>query len=220
MGQSETKKDFEYKNVSIEWYGHDSFSITDKDSKKTVYIDPFNLNKHKGTLKSADVILITHSHYDHYDKKSIELISNYSTRIFVPKDVDGSLNLGIITTIEPEIDMDLGFVKIETVAAYNINKPFHPKANNWVGYIVVFGSTRIYHAGDTDLIPEMRNLGNIDIALLPVSGKYVMTATEAAEACNIIHPTIAIPMHYGSIIGSEKDAKIFKELSKFKTIIL
>lgn len=214
------KNHFEYKNVSIKWFGHDSFKISDSDSRKVIYIDPFNLNKYRGALEHADVVLITHSHYDHYDKKSIELISDNTTRIFVPKDVDGSLGIGIITTIEPEIDMDLGFVKIETVPAYNINKPFHPKSNNWVGYVISLGSTRIYHAGDTDLIPEMRNLGHIDIALLPVSGKYVMTAEEAADACKIIKPTIAIPMHYGSIIGTEKDAEKFSKLVKCKTIIM
>ncbi|NIA03732.1 MAG: MBL fold metallo-hydrolase [Nitrospiraceae bacterium] len=211
---------FEYKNLIIEWIGHDSFKISDRENGKIIYTDPYQLSKYNRNLERADIILVTHSHYDHYDPESIKMIANDNTRIFVPKDYDGNLKVGKITLVEPEIDIVIENIRIETVPAYNINKPYHPRSKNWVGYIITINDVRIYHAGDTDLIPEMNRLGKIDIALLPVSGTYVMNAEEAAKACSIIKPKIAIPMHYGTIIGSREDAEKFKELAPCEVKIL
>ena len=110
-------------------------------------------------------------------------------------------------------------VKIEAVPAYNINKQFHPKSNNWVGYIFTLDGQRIYQAGDTDAIPEMKNV-KADVVLMPVGGTYTMTAQEAAEATNAINPKLAIPMHWGKIVGSANDAETFKKLVKCEVQIL
>ena len=209
-----------YNNIIIEWINHDTFKITDIVTNKIIYTDPFKLQSFKGTFEPADIILVTHSHYDHYEKESIELIANDNTQIFLTKDIDDLPSKGIIKRVEPGINFDLGNIKIEAIPAYNTNKPYHPKENKWVGYIITVENISIYHAGDTDIIPEMKELKNIDIALLPVSGTYVMNAEEAAEACSIINPKIAIPMHYGTIVGSVRDAERFKELAKCSVKIL
>jgi L-ascorbate metabolism protein UlaG (beta-lactamase superfamily) len=197
-----------YKNINIEWLGHDSFRI--KYKNKTIYIDPFKIN----TNETADIILITHSHYDHYSKEDIEKINHNST-IIGPNDIKRE-----ITKLLPGEKTQIDNITIEAFPSYNQDKPFHPKENNWLGFVININKTRIYHAGDTDLIPEMSNLKNIDIALLPVSGKYVMNAEEAAKAAKIINAEISIPMHYGEIIGNKEDAEKFKSLCPSKVIIL
>lgn len=123
-----------------------------------------------------------------------------------------------IVVVEPGQEINLGDIKINTVPAYNVDKHFHPKDEGWVGFVIKMNHIVIYHSGDTDIIPEMQRLtgfkqsGKDFISLLPVGGRYTMTAEEASEAAKIIKPTLAIPMHYGSIVGSEEDAKEFKEL--------
>lgn len=190
---------------SIYWFGHDAFCIT---GSKKIYIDPFQLKK----KDRADIILITHTHYDHFSPDDIAMIMSTNTTIIGPHDTLDKINH--IKTMQPGDIIELHGVTIEAVPAYNIGKKFHPKSNNWLGYIISIDNTRIYHAGDTDHIPEMNKLSNIDIALLPVSGTYVMTAHEAAQAALDIQPKLAIPMHYGSIVGTAHDAEIFKrELS-------
>jgi len=190
---------------SINWFGHDAFCIT---GSKKIYIDPFQLKK----KDRADIILITHTHYDHFSPDDIAMIMSTNTTIIGPHDTLDKINH--IKTMQPGDIIELHGVAIEAVPAYNIGKKFHPKSNNWLGYIISIDNTRIYHAGDTDHIPEMNKLSNIDIALLPVSGTYVMTAHEAAQAALDIQPKVAIPMHYGSIVGTVHDAEIFKrELS-------
>jgi len=113
--------------------------------------------------------------------------------------------------VKPGDRLKIDDIEIEAVYSYNPNKQFHPKKDLRVGYILTINNTRIYHAGDTDLIPEMKSLKNIDIALSPVSGTYVMDANEAVEAVKIIKPKIAVPMHYGSIIATRKEVEEFKE---------
>ena len=186
---------------SINWFGHDAFCIA---GSKKIYIDPFQL-KQKDT---ADIILITHTHYDHLSPDDIAKITGKQSSIIGPADAGDKVNH--IQVMHPGDVITLDGVTIEAVPAYNIGKKFHPKSNNWLGYIITIDTMRIYHAGDTDHIPEMKTLKNIDIALLPVSGTYVMTAHEAVQAALDIHPGLAIPMHYGSIIGTTHDAESFK----------
>lgn len=204
--------------VKIEHLGHAGFKVTDSD---TIYIDPFNVN----TDEKADIILITHEHYDHCSIKDIQKLVKQDTIIVTVADCQSKLSSVVssikgVKIVRPGAKLMIGNVSIEAVPAYNINKQFHPKANEWVGFIVTIKGKRIYHAGDTDLIPEMKNITNIDAALLPVSGTYVMTAEEAAKAAEIIKPKIAVPMHYGAIVGSANDAEKFKQLYKGDARIL
>ncbi len=198
----------------IHWLGHDTFKIT---GERLLYTDPFRLKD--GEV--ADLILITHEHYDHCSPEDIKKIQGPNTTILAPVDCVGKLK-GNIVTVKPGDKITVAGIAIEAVPAYNTNKQFHTKDRGWIGYIFNIVSKRIYLAGDTDRIPEMKTFKDIDIALLPVSGTYVMTADEAAAAALDIKPKVAIPMHYGSIVGSSKDAEIFEEnlRGKIKVVIL
>jgi len=201
------------KTDNIHWLGHDAFRIDDLG--KQIYIDPWKLSP---TAVKADYIFVTHSHYDHFSKEDILKISKETTKMFGPDDVAKELGKGA-TAISPDQELTLDQLKIKAIPAYNIGKKFHPKENNWIGFIIMLSDgTTIYHAGDTDFIPEMKTL-KVDIALLPVSGTYVMTAEEAIEAANTFRPKVAIPMHFGEIVGSEKDAEKFKAGFKGETVI-
>ena len=196
---------------NIKWLGHDSFLIK---KEKIIYIDPFKI---KDTKDKADLILITHDHFDQFSLDDINKIKKSSTIIVGPEElkekIDGNLKL-----LKPFQSITIENIKIDTIPAYNVNKfrapgkVFHPKEDNKLGFIITIDGKKIYHAGDTDLIPEMAQLKNIEIALLPVSGTYVMTSEEASQAVDIIKPKIAVPMHFGSIVGDKKDAGRFKKL--------
>lgn len=193
----------------IHWLGHDTFKI---EGEMVIYTDPYQL----GQPGEADLILITHNHFDHCSPEDVGKLLKKETVIVAPGDCVSQLT-GKVKPVKVGDVLSVGGVKIEAVPAYNVNKTFHPKKNGWVGYVITVEGKRIYLAGDTDRIPEMKNLGNIDIALLPVSGTYVMTAQEAAEAAaEDIKPGIAIPMHYGSIVGSQEDAETFRRLLEGK----
>lgn len=194
----------------FKWLGHDGFKL--RIAGKTIYIDPFKIN----VSEHADIILITHAHYDHCSVADIMKIASNETTIFITADAQSKLSEfpGKVVVVEPNAGYKKDDIVIRTVPAYNTNKMFHPKENGWVGYIIEAEGEKIYHAGDTDLIPEMRNLKDIDYAFLPVSGTYVMTAEEAAKAADIIKPKLAIPMHYNTIVGSTSDAEKFRELYK------
>jgi L-ascorbate metabolism protein UlaG (beta-lactamase superfamily) len=192
----------------IHWLGHDTFKIV---GEKVIYTDPFKIKK----KDTADIILITHEHFDHCSPDDIKAIQGTNTIIVTTPDCAKKLS-GKIKTVKPGDKITVEGIEIEAVPSYNTNKQFHPKANAWVGYIFTVKGRRIYLAGDTDYIPEMKTFKNIDIALLPVSGTYVMTAEEAIKAALDIKPKIAIPMHYDSIVGSKTDAQRFAEGLKGK----
>jgi L-ascorbate metabolism protein UlaG (beta-lactamase superfamily) len=187
---------------NIRWLGHDTFRIA---GEKVIFTDPFKLREHD----TADIILITHEHYDHCSPEDVKKIQGPNTVIVAPSDCVSKL-AGNVRGVKPGDMCQIAGVPIEVVPSYNKDKKFHPKEKGWVGYIFTLLGKRIYLAGDTDYIPEMRDF-RADIALLPVSGTYVMTAEEAVQAALDIKPEMVIPMHYGSIVGSEADAQRFAE---------
>jgi L-ascorbate metabolism protein UlaG (beta-lactamase superfamily) len=192
----------------IHWLGHDTFRIT---GEKTIYTDPFKIKKRD----AADLILITHVHYDHCSPDDVAKIQGPDTVIVTPAECAEKLT-GKVIVVKPGDTVNAAGVEVQVVPAYNTNKQFHTKDKGWVGYIFIANKMKIYIAGDTDHIPEMKTFQNVDIALLPVSGTYVMTADEAAMAAMDIKPKVALPMHYGSIVGSKKDAEAFAEKLKGK----
>ncbi|MGC8658450.1 MAG: MBL fold metallo-hydrolase [Desulfomonilaceae bacterium] len=196
----------------IKWLGHASFRID--GSKSTVYIDPWKLQ----TKKPADVICITHSHFDHLSPEDVALIKTENTTIVGPPDCEANFGKAF-RKITPGQTITVNDVTVEAVPSYNTNKDFHPKGNNWVGFIVTVDGYRIYHSGDTDLIPEMNGL-KPDVALLPVGGTYTMTVKEAVQAASNINASITVPMHCGDIVGDLKDRQKFKTESGNTVIVL
>lgn len=201
------------RDVEIKWLGHAGFMIK---NSRVIYIDPYDISNNN---EKADLILITHSHYDHCSIADIQKLVKDGTKIISTADCQSKIaKLEIpvkMEIVEPGQELDFGNVKISTLPAYNIDKHFHPKEEAWVGFVVKVNDVLIYHAGDTDIIPEMQKLTGHSgsdkefVVLLPVGGRFTMTAEEAAEAAKIIKPNLAIPMHWGTIIGSEEDAREF-----------
>jgi L-ascorbate metabolism protein UlaG (beta-lactamase superfamily) len=187
---------------NLEWLGHDCFRL--RAAGKVLYFDPFQL---AGEPTPADIILVSHEHFDHCSPEDIAKIKKQSTIIITEPRAAAKLT-GNVKTMQPGQTLTLDGFTVQAVRAYNTNKKFHPQANSWLGFIVTVEGVRIYHAGDTDHIPEMAGYA-ADIALLPVSGTYVMTADEAAQAALAINPKVAIPMHFGSIVGADADARRF-----------
>ena len=208
---------------AIDWLGHAAFRIG--IGRAAVYIDPYRI---PDGAPPADLILITHGHYDHFSPQDVEKLSTRSTWLVGPAAVAERVS-GQVHSIAPgellEDELVRG-VHVGAVAAYNTSKRdpdgkvFHPREAGWVGYELTVWGERLYHSGDTDVIPEMDRLTGVDVALLPVSGTYVMTANEAAEAARRIQPRLAVPMHWGQNIGSEADARRFAELTPVPTVIM
>lgn len=220
--RTEVLNEMKIQNIDIEWLGHSTFKI--KAANKTIFIDPYQIS----VKEKADIILITHSHYDHCSQQDIDKIAADGTIIICTADCQSKitrLSQKIrLELVEPGTEIAIDNLKIKAVDAYNPNKKFHPKNEGWVGYIIQTDHTTVYHAGDTDNIKEMEKLtgygkkGNFFIALLPVGGTYTMNAEEAAAAASVIKPSLAIPMHYGAIIGSRSDAEKFVAICKEKGI--
>ncbi|NOX25615.1 MAG: MBL fold metallo-hydrolase [Deltaproteobacteria bacterium] len=191
---------------NLVWFGHSGFCL--EAGGKTVYFDPFRLS---GELKAADIILVSHEHYDHCSPEDIAKLLKPGTILITEPMAAAKLQDGLETRImRPGEHIQVGDIMVEAVPAYNINKRFHPRGNNWLGFVIDIAGVKIYHAGDTDYIPEMQGI-DTDIALLPVSGIYVMTPREAAQAAIDIKPQVAIPMHYGSLVGDPAAGHEFKQ---------
>ena len=195
---------------NIEVLCHSSIKI---NKEKIMYIDPFRINKN---YNDADIIFITHDHYDHYSEEDIDKIKKQDTIIVAPKKLftkilEKGFEKDNIITVEPNKKYNVKGINFETIPAYNINKQFHPKENAWVGYIIKLEGVKYYIAGDTDITPENKEV-KCDVAFVPVGGTFTMNYKEAAELVNEIKPKIAIPIHYGSIVGTEQDAIDFSKL--------
>lgn len=185
----------------IAWLGHATILI---QGEKRVMVDPWKLKK----PEPVDIVLVTHDHYDHCSPEDVEKVTGPATSIIAPPDAAARLGSGA-TSISPGETLETCGVTVEAVAAYNVDKQYHPKSKGWVGYVVTMGGERIYVAGDTDRIPEMDAI-RADVVVLPVGGTYTMNADEAAEAANRIGPGLAIPIHFGDIVGTEADARRFE----------
>lgn len=189
----------------IEINCHSSIKIS---KGKIIYIDPFKIEKESN---DADIVFITHDHFDHYSPEDIEKVSRKDTIIVAPKTVKALSKMRNTVLVEPNHTYEVQGIKIETIPAYNVNKQFHIKENQWVGYIIEIEGTRYYIAGDTDITFENKQV-KCDVALVPVGGTYTMTYEEAAELVNLIKPAKAIPTHYGSIVGEKEDGENFRRL--------
>jgi L-ascorbate metabolism protein UlaG (beta-lactamase superfamily) len=198
---------------SVEWLGHSGFRI--RAGRSAIYIDPYRVDDGP----PADLILVTHGHYDHFSPQDIERLTGKRTMLIAPpavaERVSGRVHaIAPGESLEPE---DVRGIEVRAIAAYNTSKRdpsgdvFHPRTAGGVGYELRVGGERLYHSGDTDVIPEMDQVAGVDVALLAVSGTYVMTPGEAAEAARRIQPRVAVPMHWGEHIGTREDAELFAE---------
>ena len=205
---------------NIEVLYHSSIRIS---KNKVIYIDPFKIDKN---YNDADIVFITHDHYDHYSEEDIDKVINENTTIIIPKELltkilRKGINKNAVITVESNKEYMVQGIKFETIPAYNTNKTFHPKENDWVGYIITLDGIRYYIAGDTDITEENRKV-KCDVAFVPVGGTYTMDFKEAAQLINEIQPKIAVPIHYGSVVGTKQDATDFIKLlhPNIKGIIL
>ncbi len=213
----------QYEGIQITWLGHDGFKLK-KD--KVLYVDPFKLG---ARAEPGDVVFVTHEHFDHLSVEDLKKVVTSKTTVVTiaacEKEVKG-LKPKAVRVVAPGDRLEVDGIAVEVLPAYNTNKfrspgnPFHPKTDGKVGFILGIGGVRVYHAGDTDEIPEMAKAKGVDVALLPVSGTYVMTPQEAIKACDTIQPKLAIPMHYGAIVGSAADAEAFRKAVKCRVEIL
>ena len=205
---------------NIEVLYHSSIRI---NKEKTIYIDPFKIDRN---YNDADIIFITHDHYDHYSEEDIDKVINENAVIVIPEELltkvlKKGINKNAIITVEPNQKYMVQGIKFETVPAYNTNKTFHPKENGWVGYVIEINEIKYYIAGDTDITEENKKV-KCDVAFVPVGGTYTMDFKEAAQLVNQIQPKVAVPIHYGSVVGTKQDAEEFIKLlhTNVKGVIL
>lgn len=198
--------------MKITWFGHASFKI--ETSGKIIYIDPYVLPKGSPL---ADIILITHGHYDHCDSEKVDEIRTEKTKIVVTMGARVKLSAENVKAIKPEDSFGMQFpvldheeIKIQAVPAYNLSKHFHPKGDG-VGFIIESEGKKVYYAGDTDFIPEMKSFHGLTVAIVPIGGTYTMDIDNAVKAVLSMKPKIAIPMHYNFLGGLEADANDFKQ---------
>jgi L-ascorbate metabolism protein UlaG (beta-lactamase superfamily) len=195
----------------VHWLGQSGIKIT---GDKIIYIDPFDIPEGE----TADLIFITHEHHDHLSEKDLKKIQGDHTTIVIPESCKDKVK-GHVKSVRPGDIFELDGIQVQVVPAYNISKPYHPKSKNYVGYILTVGDVTYYQAGDTDRIPEMKSI-RADVVFLPVGGTYTMNPEEAAEAVRDIHPKVAVPIHWGSVVGSKEDALRFQSLCDCEVQIL
>ena len=205
---------------NIEVLYHSSIRI---NKEKTIYIDPFKIDRN---YNDADIIFVTHDHYDHYSEEDIDKVINENAVIVIPEELltkvlKKGINKNAIITVEPNQKYMVQGIKFETVPAYNTNKTFHPKENGWVGYVIEINGIKYYIAGDTDITEENKKV-KCDAAFVPVGGTDTMDFKEAAQLVNQIQPKVAVPIHYGSVVGTKQDAEEFIKLlhKNIKGVIL
>lgn len=205
--------------AGIHWLGNDSFRV---DGSATVYIDPWKL---PASSPVADLILVTHEHHDHFSPPDIGSIAGAATTVVGPASVTAQVRDLATVTLAAGESATVGGAAVSALPAYNIDKfrapgePYHPLEAGGLGFIVELDGRRIYHAGDTDAIPEMRGV-SCDVALLPVGGTYTMTADEAASVCEWLAADVVVPMHYGAVAGSAADAERLRRLCRREVAIL
>ena len=195
---------------NVEWLGHSTIKIN--NGNQVIYIDPYNI---KQDYNDADIIFITHSHYDHFSEEDIKKVQKRETVIIITEDLyQKVLDLGFIKdnifVVRPNENYKVHNIQFDTIPSYNVNKKFHPKENNWVGYVIGIDEVKYYIAGDTDITDENKKV-KCDIAFLPVGGTYTMDFEEAANLANVIEPKIVVPIHYGLLVGTNQDAENFKQ---------
>ncbi|HVY01849.1 MAG TPA: MBL fold metallo-hydrolase [Candidatus Nanoarchaeia archaeon] len=213
-----------FQDIDIAFLGHSGFLIT-TDKGKRIAIDPYEVSSNLGKV---DILLITHSHYDHCSFPAIQSLAKPETIIIATADSQSKiakLEKADMQIIESGDEFDFEDLKIEAVPAYNLEKPHHPKKEGGVGFVIKIGKQIIYHAGDTDNIPEMQKLtgyskhDNHFLILLPVSGETVMDVEQAVEVADMLKPDLAVPMHYGAgVVGNIEQAKKFVEMCVEKGI--
>lgn len=192
----------------LKWIEHAGFLL--EVNGKKVYIDPFRI---RGELPKADIIFITHTHFDHFNEDGIKKIETQKTRFVAPIETAGKMSRRNVLAVEPNKDYEIDGIKFSTVPAYNISKQFHPKLNGWVGYIIDANGTRVYHAGDTDATEEMKKV-KADILLLPMGGHYTMDLEDAIKIASIVKAQAFVPMHYRALLGQEGSRKAEEEFRK------
>ncbi len=198
-------------SAEITWLGHASFRIA--GGGLVLYIDPWKLS---GAPHDADVVFISHPHYDHYSPEDVEKVARSDTKVLAPTDTVTEAD----AILSPGDRQDVGDLQVQATPAYNPAKEYHPKTNNWLGAVFTIGGVRVYYAGDTELIDEMADLADIDVALLPVGGTYTMDVAQGVEACKRIGCASAIPYHWGDIVGSSDDAIEFEAQSPCSVHVL
>ncbi len=199
---------------NLHWLGHASFYVRSAQGT-VVYFDPYKL---KAGLPQADLILVTHDHFDHCSLEDIKKVSKPGTVVGAPAAAAAKI-AGSVRILSVAMSLRVADVSVVAVPAYNTDKKFHPRAAGYLGYVATVDGVAIYHAGDTDHIPEMGSV-KADVALLPVGGTYTMDAAQAAAAADAIRPQVAVPMHYGEVVGSDQDAKEFQRLCQAEVRIL
>lgn len=200
-------------SVEIKWINHASFRIATEDD--VLYIDPWKLPDEP---RDADLVFVSHDHFDHCSPEDIRKVARDDTTIIAPESALEKLHDA--RGVTPGENIYIKDIQVETVAAYNVSKSYHPRGNNWCGAVFTVEGKRVYYAGDTDLIPEMSDLTDVDVALLPIGGTYTLSASEAAEACGKIGCTAAIGYHWGDIVGDESALEQFVESAPCEVHVL